>query len=153
MSNCCVSGLIRAACYAIRWITAEIATAVGSKNRRLNVLVQWQFVFEQSSSSCCSYFDITRPRRHLTIDQQWLAIARLHMGCFQRGVATELQVSESVITQRHRRGRPLARSHADGCLIVSSGLGAFFCCVIPITVCFCCNKLFEMKKLQLHAST
>ncbi len=92
-------------------------------NWPLNVLVQWQFVFKLSSSSCCSHFDIMRPRRHLTIDHQYLAIARLQMGCSQREAATELKVSQSVIsrlqqrhretgrvTERHRSGRPLTAS-------------------------------------------
>uniref|UniRef100_A0A667XTL2 Transposase Tc1-like domain-containing protein n=1 Tax=Myripristis murdjan TaxID=586833 RepID=A0A667XTL2_9TELE len=75
------------------------------------------------------------PRRHLTIDQQHLTIARLQTGCSQTEVATELRVSQSVIsrmqkryretgrvTERHRSGRPLATSHTDDRFIVNSAL-------------------------------
>ncbi len=57
------------------------------------------------------------------------------MGCSQREAATELKVSQSVIsrlqqrhretgrvTERHRGGRPLATSHADDHFIVNSAL-------------------------------
>ncbi len=104
-------------------------------NWPLNVLVQWQFIFKQSSSSCGSHFDIMRPRRHLTIYQQYLALARLQMGCSQREFATELKVSQSVIsrlqqrhretgrvTERYRSGCALATSHADDRFIVNSAL-------------------------------
>ncbi len=121
-------------CSLTRWLAAKITTSVWSMNWPLNVLVQWQFVFKQSSSSCCSHFDIMRPRRNLTIYQQY-HIARLQMGCSQREVATELKASQSVIsrlqqrhretgrvTERHRSGHPLATSHADDCFIVNSAL-------------------------------
>ncbi|KAJ8352617.1 hypothetical protein SKAU_G00240930 [Synaphobranchus kaupii] len=89
-----------------------------------------------------------RPRRHLTIDQQYLAIARLQTGCSQREVATELRVSQSVIsrlqqryretgrvTERHRSGRPLATSHTDDRFIVNSALR---------------NRMMNATQLQAH---
>ena len=76
-----------------------------------------------------------RPRRHLTMDQQYLAIAMLQTGRSQTEVATEFRVSQSVIsrlqqrhretgrvTERHRSGRPLATSHADDGYIVNNAL-------------------------------
>uniref|UniRef100_A0A3B1IPN0 Tc1-like transposase DDE domain-containing protein n=1 Tax=Astyanax mexicanus TaxID=7994 RepID=A0A3B1IPN0_ASTMX len=76
-----------------------------------------------------------RPRRHLIIDQQYLAIAMLQTGRSQTEVATELRVSQSVIsrlqqryretgrvTERRRSGRPLATSQADDRYIVNNAL-------------------------------
>ena len=76
-----------------------------------------------------------RPRRHLTMDQQSLAIAMLQTGRSQMEVATELGVSQSVIsrlqqryretgrvTERRRSGRPLATSRADDRYIVNTAL-------------------------------
>ena len=96
-----------------------------------------ELVFKQSSSSCCSHFDIMRPRRHLTTDQQYLAIVRLQTGCSQTDVPTELRVSQSVIsrlqqryretgrvTERHRSGRPLTTSHTDDRFIVNRMMNA-----------------------------
>ena len=75
------------------------------------------------------------PRRHLTTDQQSLAIAMLQTGRSQMEVATELGVSQSVIsrlqqryretgrvTERRRSGRPLATSRADDRYIVNAAL-------------------------------
>uniref|UniRef100_A0A671VKC8 HTH cro/C1-type domain-containing protein n=1 Tax=Sparus aurata TaxID=8175 RepID=A0A671VKC8_SPAAU len=117
-------------------------------NRPIHFLVQLESVFKQSSSSCCSHFDIMRPRRHLTIDQQYLAIARLQTGCSQTEVATELRVSQSVIsrlqqryretgrvTERHRSGRPLATSHTDDRFIVNSALR---------------NRMMNADQIQAH---
>jgi len=61
----------------------------------INILVQLELVFKQPSSSCCSHCDIMGARRHLTIDQQYLAIVRLQTGCSQTDVATELRVSSA----------------------------------------------------------
>uniref|UniRef100_A0A3Q3MSS0 HTH cro/C1-type domain-containing protein n=1 Tax=Mastacembelus armatus TaxID=205130 RepID=A0A3Q3MSS0_9TELE len=89
-----------------------------------------------------------RPRRHLTIDQRYLA--RLQTGVSQREVATEIGVSQSVIsrlrqryretgrvTERHRSGRPLATSCADHRLIVNSALR---------------NRMMNATQLQAHLS-
>jgi len=78
-------------------------------NRPIHFLVQLELVFKQSSSSCCSHFDIMRPRRQLTIDQQYLATARLLTGCSQTDVATELRVSQSVIIRLQQRNRETGR--------------------------------------------
>ncbi|CAK6970414.1 Transposable element Tcb1 [Scomber scombrus] len=117
-------------------------------NRRIHFLIQLELVFTQSSSSCCSHFDIMRPRRHLTIDQQYLAIVRLQTGCSQTVLATELRVSQSVIsrlqqryrengrfTERHRSGRPLATSYTDDHFIVNSALR---------------NRMTNATQLQAH---
>ncbi|XP_058234807.1 uncharacterized protein LOC131345768 isoform X2 [Hemibagrus wyckioides] len=117
-------------------------------NPPINFLVPLELVFKQSSSSCCSHFDIMRPRPHLTIDQQNLTIVRLQTGCSQREVATELRVSQSVIsrlgqryretgrvTERHRSGRPLATSPVDDCFIVNSALR---------------NRIMNATQLQAH---
>lgn len=98
-------------------------------------MVQSVLVFKQSSSSCCSNFDIMRPAQHLTTDQQFLTIARLHTGCSQTKVAIELRVSQRSLQQvatviqrdwkvtgRYRNGQPLATSHTDDFFIVNSAL-------------------------------
>ena len=51
------------------------------------------------------HFDIMRPRRHLTVSLQYLAITRLQTGCFQREIATDLRVSQSVISKLQKRHR------------------------------------------------
>ncbi|MEQ2182529.1 hypothetical protein GOODEAATRI_023273, partial [Goodea atripinnis] len=59
--------------------------------------------FKQSSSCCFSRFDIMRPRRYLTIDQQYLTIVKLQTGCSQTEVVTERSVTEyhlQVTTER-----------------------------------------------------
>uniref|UniRef100_A0A3B1IY54 Transposase Tc1-like domain-containing protein n=1 Tax=Astyanax mexicanus TaxID=7994 RepID=A0A3B1IY54_ASTMX len=89
-----------------------------------------------------------RPRRHLTIDQQYLAIAMLQTGHSQTEVATELRVSQSVIsrlqqryretgrvTERRRSGRPLATSQADDRYIVNNALR---------------NRMMDATQLQAH---
>ncbi|MEQ2224277.1 hypothetical protein ILYODFUR_005781 [Ilyodon furcidens] len=73
------------------------------------------------------HHNLYRPRRHLTIDQQYLVA--------QTEVANELKESQSVIsrlqqryretgivTERHRGGHPLATSHTYDCFIVNSAL-------------------------------
>ncbi|MEQ2231386.1 hypothetical protein ILYODFUR_039068 [Ilyodon furcidens] len=65
-------------------------------NRPKNVLVHSELVFKQSSSSCCLHFEIMRPTQHLTVDQQYLAVARLEAGCPQVEAPIELRVSLNV---------------------------------------------------------
>ncbi|MEQ2210983.1 hypothetical protein XENOCAPTIV_023553 [Xenoophorus captivus] len=94
-------------------------------NRPIHFLLHSQLVFKQSSS-CCSHFDIMRSRRHLTTDQQNHTTARLQIGCSQTEIATELRVSQSVIsrlrqrysepgrvTEMHRSRHPFATSITD----------------------------------------
>ncbi|MEQ2289646.1 hypothetical protein AMECASPLE_035336 [Ameca splendens] len=109
-------------------------TGVGSVNRPIHFLIQSELPFKCSSSSCCSHFDIMRPRRHLTIDQHYLDIAALQTGCSQMEVATECRLSQSVsrlqqrysetgrVTERHRSRRPLVTSHTDERFIENSVL-------------------------------
>lgn len=44
-----------------------------------------------------------RVRQHLIIDQQYLTIVRLYAVCFETEVATELRVSQSVISRLQQR--------------------------------------------------
>ncbi|MED6274995.1 hypothetical protein CHARACLAT_021936 [Characodon lateralis] len=101
----------------------------------IHFLVQTEFVFKQSSSSCRSHFDIMRPKQHRTIDQQFLAIESLQTGCSWTEAATELRVSQSFIsrlrqrsretgrdTKWHRSGDPLTKSHTDDRFIVKRAM-------------------------------
>lgn len=63
---------------------------------------QWigQYIFwcshilKQNFSSCCSHFNLIRPRWHLTTYQQYFTTARLWTGSSQMEVSTELSVTE-----------------------------------------------------------
>ena len=63
-------------------------------NGPINVPDQLEQVFKQSSSSGCSHCEIMRPRRHLTMDLQAIAIAMLQSGRSQAEVAPELEASQ-----------------------------------------------------------
>ena len=83
--------------FVMRQLSTKITTNVWSKCQPQNVLVQWQFVFK--------HFDTVIPRRRLTIDQKYLDTARLQTMCSQKEVATELRVSQGVISSLQKRRR------------------------------------------------
>lgn len=98
-------------------------------NRPINFLVQLELVFKQSSSSCCSHFDM-RQRHHLTVDQQYLALVKLHTGCSQTELSLSIECRRLQqryreawrVTERHGSGRPLSISHTDDRFIGNSAL-------------------------------
>ncbi|MEQ2280433.1 hypothetical protein AMECASPLE_019752 [Ameca splendens] len=78
---------------------ANTQQVFGFMNRLMHFLVQSEFVFKQPSLSCCSHVEIPRPKRHITIDQQYIAIARLQTAALQAEVNSEIRGSQKVISR------------------------------------------------------